>query len=304
VSNFQVWNEPNLPDYLEPQWARTSRGAIVPVSPSYYRQMVNAVYANVKSVRPHASVILAGLAPYGNLPGGARMTPVTFLSELLCLHGLQLRRESCPDPAQFDGFDHHPYGATPTEHARNALDVALPDLDRLQRIVAVAKQTGRALPRGPKSMWVTEAAFDSSPPERGANPLARQARYLSLGFYELWRQGVSNVTWFGLFDDPGNYPGFRGTGLYFTNGRRKPSAAAFAFPFVAVPSSRGNVTIWGLSRTQGMVAVQRQTAHGWQPVARLRASPNGVFHAKLHLGSHVVLRAVIGARISPSWTTG
>lgn len=304
ISYYQVWNEPNLPDYLEPQWGRTSRGSIVPLSPSFYRKMVNAVYTNVKSVQPNASVILAGLAPYGNGPGGARMTPVTFLSELLCLHGPKLLAQSCSDPIHFDGFDHHPYGATPTEHARNALDVALPDLGRLQHIVAVAERSGRALPSGRKPMWVTEAAFDSSPPDRGANPLRRQAQFLSLGFYELWRQGVRYVTWFNLFDDPQATFGFRGTGLYFANGRPKPSAAAFAFPFVALPTGQGKVVVWGLSRVRGIVTIQRQARSGWRSVAHLRSTAGGVFSAQIRLGSHLVLRAVIGSRISPAWATG
>jgi hypothetical protein len=304
VSSYQVWNEANLPDYLEPQWARTSRGSIVPLSPDLYRQMLNAVYTNVKSVQPRAQVILGGLAPYGNGPGGARMTPVTFMRELLCLTGSQLRPKACANPAHFDGFDHHPYGATPTEHARNALDVALPDLGRLQHIVAVAQRTGRALPAGPKTMWVTEAAFDSSPPDRGANSLPRQAQYVSLGLYELWRQGVRYVTWFGLFDNPMATPGFTGTGVYFSNGRAKPSAAAFAFPFVALASGRGTVTIWGLSRAPGTVTIQRQSGRAWRTVARLRTTSGGVFYAQRRLGSHLVLRAVSGSRVSPPWATG
>src|SRR5436305_2598358 len=232
------------------------------------------------------------------------MTPVTFLSELLCLHGSQLRSEACPNPAHFDGFDHHPYGATPTEHSRNPLDVALPDLGRLQRIVAVAERTGRALPAGPKPMWVTETAFASTPPDRGTNPLPRQARYLSLGFYELWRQNVRYASWLGVFDDPQGEFGFRGTGVYLANGRAKPSAAAYAFPFVALPSGGGTITLWGLPREKGVVTVERQTRSGWRPVARLRATGGGIFYALRRLGSHLVLRARIGTHIIVGWATG
>jgi hypothetical protein len=41
------------------------------------------------------------------------MPPVTFLRELLCLHGDRLRRESCPQPAHFDALDIHPYTLRP-----------------------------------------------------------------------------------------------------------------------------------------------------------------------------------------------
>src|SRR5205085_7884033 len=124
-----------------------------PLSPAWYRRMVNAVYTNVKSVQPHASVILAGQAPYGDRPGGARMTPVEFLRDLLCLRGSQLRPQRCPNPAHFDGFDHHPYSLTPTTRASNSEDVALPDLGKLKRVVSVAVRTGRALPSGHKPLW-------------------------------------------------------------------------------------------------------------------------------------------------------
>lgn len=303
VSYFQVWNEPNLSKYLEPQWGRTSNGSLVPLSPSFYRQMVNAVYASVKSVQPQASVILAGQAPYGDRPGGGRMTPVAFLRELLCLRGPQLRPQRCPNPAHFDGFDHHPYDVSPTTHAGFPEDVTLPDLGRLTQIVNVAKRTGRALPAGPKPLWATEWGFGSSPPDRGGNSLSRQARYVSLALYELWRQGVRYALSFELFDGSQGEIGFTGAGVYFSNGRPKPSAAAFAFPFVALPGKGGEMTIWGMPRQQGVVTIQQQTGKGWRSVARVSSNSSGIFSARLRLDQHLVLRAAIGARTSPAWAS-
>jgi hypothetical protein len=304
VSYFQVWNEPNLSKYLEPQWGRTGNGAIVPLSPSIYRRMVNAVYTNVKSVQSHAVVILAGQAPYGGPPGSARMTPVAFLRNLLCLSGTRLRPAPCQGPAHFDGFDHHPYGAAPTAHAGNLEDVALPDLNRLTQIVNVARRTGRALPSGPKPLWVTEWGFDSSPPERTGLSLSGQARFLSRGLYELWRQRVRYAAWFLLFDDPQGEVGFKGSGVYFSRGRAKPSSAAFAFPFVALPLGGGRVLVWGLPRQQGPVTIQQWTRGGWRAVAQLRSTRQGILYARVPLGAHLTLRARMGSRTSPAWATG
>jgi hypothetical protein len=305
VSRFQVWNEPNLSRFLEPQWGRTSKGTLVPLSPAWYRRMVNAVYMQVKAVQPQASVILAGTAPYGDLPGGPRMTPVAFLRDLLCLSGSQLRPAPCPNPVHFDGFDHHPYGPTPTFHAAYPEDVSMADLGKLRRIVDAAVRTGRALPAGPKPLWVTEWGFDSYPPERGHLSLGVQARYLALGAYELWRQGVRYAGWWTLFDEPAAGVGFSGEGVLFSDGHPKPSAAAYAFPFVALRSGGGEITVWGLAREQGVVVIEQHASTGWRPVARARSNSSGTFYTRVHRGgAHLVLRAAIGSRTSQAWTTG
>jgi hypothetical protein len=293
VSYFQAWNEPNLPFALSPQWTRDSSGRFVPASPYFYRRMLNAVYENVKAVQPHAYVITAGTSPYGDPPGVNRMAPVEFVREMLCLSGPQLRPEFCPDPAHFDALDHHPYSLTPTLHAYNPDDVSIPDLGKLRAVVRLAVRTGRALPAGPKPIWVTEIAWSSKPPDPLAIPEALQARYLSLSFYELWRQGVSHTFWLLIRDFP--YKSLTGSGVYFQNGTPEPSARAFRFQFVALPGSGGELTLWGHAPQAGVVQIERGTAHGWQRVTQLSTTPGGIFYAQRRLGSHLVLRATIGS---------
>jgi hypothetical protein len=84
VSMFQAWNEPNLARYLEPQWVGEG-GRWRAFSPLLYRQLLNAFYVAVKSVRESDLVVAAGLAPTGDPPGVGRMAPLAFLRELLCL---------------------------------------------------------------------------------------------------------------------------------------------------------------------------------------------------------------------------
>ena len=54
VKAFQVWNEPNLAKYLNPQWSGSRA-----TSPKVYRAMLNGFYRGVKSVGSNALVVTA-----------------------------------------------------------------------------------------------------------------------------------------------------------------------------------------------------------------------------------------------------
>jgi hypothetical protein len=302
VTHFQAWNEPNLPNSISPQWTRTRRGSLHPASPAIYRRLLNAVYFNIKRVQPRAYILAAGTAPYGDPPGGARMPPVLFVRELLCLHGAALRRARCPDPAHFDALDHHPYALTPTIKAFNRNDVSVPDLGKLNRILRTAERTRRALPRGPKPIWITELDWTSRPPDAAGIPIALQARYLSLAFYELWRQGVAHVFWYLIRDFP--FRSLTGAGVYFGDGRAKPSAAAFRFPFVALSGPRRRLTLWGDAPQAGTVKIERRRGRGWRAVIGVRTTRGRIFYTQRRVGSHVILRARIGRQVSLPWATG
>jgi hypothetical protein len=284
VRDFQAWNEPNLPSFLEPQWTRTNHGPI-PASPSMYRGLLNSFYHGVKAVQRDAHVVAAGLAPYGDRPGVNRMRPVTFLRELLCLHGRALRRERCPHPAHLDAIDIHPYSLKPTIHAFNADDVSVPDLGRLSRVVRVASRARRILPRGAKPIWTTEIGWETSPPDPTGVSLAQQAGNLSRAFYELWRQGVSHVLWYEVRDPGGPNGSFASAGLFFRQGRPKPSTVAFRFPFAAIHQADGTTVLWGRAPTAGRVTVQVALGGGWRSLLRLRTTGDGVFYSRHRLGA-------------------
>jgi hypothetical protein len=300
VRYFQAWNEPNLPNYISPQWGLTSDGTYVPLSPDIYRSLLNAFYSAVKSVQPDAVVLAAGTAPYGDPPGqgGQRMAPVTFYKEMFCLTS-QLVPQACPDPPHFDALDHHPYSVAPTAHAGLVGDIGVPDLNKIWRILHAAQRAGRALPAGAKALWVTEIDWASIPPVT----LPVQARYLALGFYELWSQGVTHAFWFQL-RDPHKTNSFAAGGLYPMNGPAKPAAAAFRFPFVALPGRRRQVTLWGKAPVAGTVVIQKLGGGSWRRVLSLRTTGGGIFYAQRRLGPHLQLRAVIRGFPSPTWATG
>jgi hypothetical protein len=230
VSRFQLWNEPNLSKYLTPQWSKGK-----PAAPRIYRAMLNAFYAGVKSAQPKALVVTAGTAPFGDFGHGNRMMPVIFWRNLL------KRR------ARFDVLAHHPYSVGgPTRHALNAADVSIPDMGKLRRLLQRAHKRAR--------MWVTEVSYDSRPPDPDGVPVQTQARWLEHAFELLWRAGVDTVVWFQIRDQEPvpSYAATNQSGVFFRDGRPKPSATAFRFPFVA-----GGDQVWTRAPLTGTLKIQR-----------------------------------------------
>jgi hypothetical protein len=303
VSYFQIWNEPNLTDYLEPQWIKTKHGYTAE-SPILYRALLNAGYAGITAVQRHAYVMAGGTAPYGDPPGGSRMQPVTFTKILLCLKGPQLIRLRCPHPAHLNALDDHPYSPQPTSHAGIPGDVSVMDQGRLWKVLHKAQRAHTVLPRGRKTLWATELDWPSNPPGPENISLAHQARDLSLAYYELWRQGISHVMWFLIQDAATARDTLHGAGVYFANNKPKPSAQAARFPFVALPGPGGKVILWGRSPTPGRVAVESGRGHGWRTRLRLRTTAGGVFYAVKRLNRRLMYRAVAGRVASLGYRPG
>jgi hypothetical protein len=296
-----MWNEPNLSKYLAPQWVRRN-GRYVAESPVRYRAMLNAFYAGVKRAQPGATVVTAGTAPFGDPPGGSRIPPVVFVRDLLCLRGNALATAQCPDPAHFDALSHHPYSIGPPGRAAlNPDDVSIPDFGKLSRIVRRAVKTGRALPRHSKALWSTEVSFDSSPPDPDGVPLATHARWLAETFELLWRQGVTTITWFNVRDQPPepSYAASNQSGVFFLDGRAKPAATAFRFPFVVRRTKTATIA-WARAPVAGTLVVERRVGARWRRVLATRVHAGQVVQRRLH-GRPRNLRARIGRQASIFW---
>lgn len=298
VRYWQAWNEPNLDYYLTPQWVPRRGGGFTPVSPGIYRQLQNAFYAGVKGVRDSNFVVTAGISPYGNPPGitfpglGHRMPPVAFDRALF----------SQPVHLQALAQSIYPIRG-PLWHAY-ADDVATPDVYKLGRVLRVAARDGHVLPRGHKPLWVTELGWNSDPPRRDGVPINLQARWYEQAMYTLWRQGVDTVLLLHL-DDTTPSPGgdfFGAAGVYYLNGRPKPAATAFRFPFVTGHLSRNEVQAWGRAPVGGRVSIERLIGRRWTVIARTSARPRQVFTENLLLPGRAVLRARVGGQTSLPWT--
>ena len=79
VTTWSIWNEPNLPRFLRPQFANGGR----PASPQLYRKLYDAGRRGLIAAGRGADPTLFGeLAPRGT---GSVVAPLTFLRGMLCL---------------------------------------------------------------------------------------------------------------------------------------------------------------------------------------------------------------------------
>jgi hypothetical protein len=200
---------------------------------------------------------------------------------------------------------HHPINTSgpPTQHAFNGDDAASADLGRVTRVLRAAERA-HAVSGGKHPIWATETWWDSNPPNSAGAPLARQARWLEQSFYLAWRDGASAVINLLLQDanttDQSLHNG-NGSGIYFADGRPKPSATAFRFPLVADRINRGRLRVWGKSPRAGKLKIQKRSRGGWATVRKLRVGQGAVFTANLRLRGKQRLRASVAGMRSLVW---
>ena len=306
VTDFQLWNEPNLQSYLSPQY---DGGALV--APDHYRAMLGAFYDSVKAVDPANRILTGGTAPYGDPPGAGRTGPLLFWRRLLCLEGRRrLRPVDCPAPARFDVLAHHPINGlgSPTTASVQPDDAATMEFGEVVDILRAAEREGTVGTPGRHPVWATELWWDSSPPDGFEGvPLARHARWIEQALYLLWRQGARVVLNFQVRDttfDPANPFADTSTGLYFIDGSPKPALTAFRFPLVAERLDGDGVRIWGRAPAAGRVRIERREQGGWALIERQNVATGDVFRARLDLPGRARLRARLGGERSLVWRVG
>jgi hypothetical protein len=283
VRYYQAWNEPNLWFYIAPQFHNGKA-----TSPGIYRRILNSFYGGIKSIDPSDQVLAAGLAPIARPK--RTVGPMRFMRMLTCMAGPDHPRRSCHGRIKADIWDAHPYttgGPTHASYWRN--DAQLGDLPQVARLLRGAEDRGHI--RGDNRhmpFWVTEFAWDSSPPDPGAVPMWLHKRWTAEALYRMWRAGISTVLWFQLRDNPPPEPPKTWAqtfqcGLYFyarspIGGRPKPSLRAFRFPFVAFKTPK-RVFIWGRTPTSspGRVVLEGHVPGGWRQIAAVGADANGIF---------------------------
>jgi hypothetical protein len=281
---FQVWNEPNNSMDLNP------------VSPSVYRAMINAVADGVHGVDPTNLVVAGGLDPFGHPQSKKQqwysLAPLAFMRSVLCLSKGAHPHATCNDPVRFDVWSHHPYTfGGPSGKAKLPDDVELGDLPRMRSLLQAGVRLHHVVSAQPVQFWVTEFGWDTNPPRPHAAPLGLAARWTAESLHQMWRSGVTLVTWFLLQDYPSPSP--YQSGLYFhssslVDAKPKPSLTAFRFPFVAYLGKKQNtVSVWGRDATSGKETVAIRLRHGksgaWRSVALVSANANGIFQATLKL---------------------
>lgn len=279
VDTWAIWNEPNHPQFLRPQYAKGGRA----VSPGIYRQLYWAGRRGLEKAGEGDDTILFGeTSPRGNRNVVA---PLRFLRGALCLSTKYKKRRNCKEvPA--DGYAHHAYTTRGGPYFRPSErdDVTSGVLSRLTRALDRAGRAGAITKKLP--VYVTEFGIQSTPDTSFGVPLTTQVQQRAAAERIFWSNPrVESFAQYLLRDDeptgPKQYGGFE-SGLRFADGKPKPSLQSFRLPF-AVKRKGSKVSIWGLVRptsdeTTVTVTYANKGASRFRKLRTVDTDANGYFH--------------------------
>ena len=297
ADEFALLNEPNQGAWLQPQSLHGK-----PVAPFVYAGLVRAAYPAVKAAAPNSVVLVGELASSGrDDPGVTRpIRPLRFLRLMGCRDARYrpLRDPRCrgAGAVPVDGISTHPYSLfkSPFQRSIDRDDAALGDWRRLLATLDGLIAHGALKPsHGPRlPVYYTEFGYQTDPPDPFAGiPLRRQDRWLQEAAYVAWRTPrVRAIDQFRVSDGRIRGKGalaFREfqSGLWFANGKPKPSAASFPSPIVVLRSGRSRVLVWGQARPGGAhrVTVERRApgARAFRAMSTLRTDGHGYFQVRV-----------------------
>jgi hypothetical protein len=232
VRFFSVWNEPNLTQFLAPQFNGQGRS----VAPANYAKLAAAAYTGIKAGNRQALVSVGETSARGSdKPTGLRPnhTPGTF-AELVAKANPRLR---------FDAWSHHPYpfnpNSPPTQRVRwpNVSLALLPRFDT---------ELKRWFKRKSVPIWITEYGHQTRPEDSLGIPYAKQAAYIQQSMSMVSRYSfVPMFIWFVYQDTQGLGPEWE-SGIYTRGGNPKGQSP-----------SRFTTTARPLDARNGVVVVPR-----------------------------------------------
>jgi hypothetical protein len=306
VSLYAIWNEPNHPAFLRPQF--NSNGT--PASPRIYRGLFQAGYEGLRAGGISKPKVLMGeTAPVGYDKVSVRkegsrallhdVAPLEFLREVLCLNGKYRKSGTCGVLPAY-GYAHHAYTVgAPTYRPPEADDVTIGVLSRLSSALGKAA-AAHAIP-GRIPIYLTEFGIQSFPNRALGVAPAKQAEYDAIAEKIAWsNQSVAAFSQYLLRDDPlggpagssvsGGFVGFQ-TGLETVTGSRKP--LYFGFPVPLVVSKQGHgFSLWGLVRpsegaTKLQVLVQPKGSKSYRKLKLVQTNSSGYWTLRSSVqGSH------------------
>jgi hypothetical protein len=282
VSLWSIWNEPNHPDFLRPQYRHGK-----PFSPRLYRKLFQAGARALRASGNAGDTILMGeTAPIGN---EHLVRPLVFLRDALCLSKSYRKSPKCKQ-LDADGYAHHPYTkrSGPRYKPPNHDDVTIGVVARLVSALDRAAKAG-ALRHG-QGVYLTEFGVQSTPDPFIGVSLTRQAEYMGIAEQIAFSNPrVKSFSQYLLSDDPprpgpriSRYSGFE-TGLRASNGEIKPAYEEFRLP-LAVTDYGASDVLWGRVRPfphQTSVLIQRaDKGKGWTDYKTVQTNAAGVFGLK------------------------
>jgi hypothetical protein len=248
IARWSIWNEPNQPQFLLPQYSPHQ----TPLSPRIYRNLFLAGQRGLADGGlPNAQVLIGETSPRGT---SHVVPPLTFLRGMLCLNANYHPTSKCAKltPA---GYAHHAYttAAGPLFKPKQPNDVTIGVIGRLITALDKAARAGAIPAHLPVSL--TEFGIQSTPDPIVGVSQAKQSDYRAIAERLAWDQPrITAFSQYLLRDDPPRqgvplaerYPGFE-SGLRTNAGKAKPALTGFRLPLVAFRSG-SKVSLWGLVR--------------------------------------------------------
>ncbi len=278
VRTWTIWNEPNQPQFLRPQFAGGGRAA----SPAIYRSLFTAaVRALRKAGHGDDPILIAETSPRGT---GRVVAPLRFLRGMFCLNAKYQRNLKC-GPLAATGYAHHAYTTRqgPSFKPANKDDVTIGVISRLTTALDRAQRAGALTKRLP--IYLTEFGIQSTPDTQSGVSLAKQVEYRAAA--ERIAYDNPRVVAFSQYllrdsdpTGPRQYGGFE-SGLRFADGRLKPALAAFRLP-LAVQRTGTRVSIWGLVRpasgpTTATITYADRGSSAFRPLRTVTTDARGYF---------------------------
>jgi len=278
VGQFVLWNEPNHPSLLLPQWTGRGRRAR-PASPRIYARMVRAAYPAAKAARPNAAFLLGNTSSDGGRAPRGAVAPLLFIREMACVDARlrPLHTAACRHYKRLpgDGWAHHPYPRQlrPDDVGRpEHRDYArIGNLARLSTLLRRLARRGRIAKRLTQ-IHMTEFGYETAKIRgRPTVTQATQARWLTWAEYVASKvPGVVSFAQFLLRDLP---PGIervstsknRGFGQYYSGletvaGKDKLAVETFKAGLFAKRQGGRNL-LWGrlrLGKGPKMITIERK----------------------------------------------
>jgi hypothetical protein len=298
VSLYSIWNEPNHPAFLRPQFSSNGQ----PASPRVYRGLYQYGYAGLLAGGiAHPQVLMGETAPFGYDTVNVRkegskallhdVAPLAFLRGMLCLNAHYKKAGSC-GPLQATGFAHHAYTLPAGPYYKPGLgeadDVTIGALSRLTNALNKAAQA-HAIPAG-LPIYLTEFGVQTNPPNKQLGvSFAQQAQFDAIDEHIAYSNPrVAAFSQYLLKDDPlggapgssvnGGVVGFQ-SGLETVKGAPKPLYHSWPLPLTVTKHGHG-FSLWGLVRpatgpTKLTVLVQRKGAKSYRTLKTVTTNSLG-----------------------------
>jgi hypothetical protein len=271
VRMWEVWNEPNLRNFLNPNSPRL-----------YVQRLLNPTVAALHAVRRSNRVAGGATSPRPTRTG---MSPVAFM------RGMRKAR------ARMDAYSHHPYPVTrrerPDGFARGACRYCKGVLT-LANLPVLLREVRKNF--GGKRIWLTEYGYQTNPPDRFGVSRRVQAQYLAEAALRARNARFVDVLIHFIVKDERRLAGWQ-SGLFTVSGKVKPSFNSFRLPIAQAARRGTRTTIWGQVRPgsgRRTYRLQRLVRGRWVNIGRAaRTDRRGSYRRVVRAGHGVRLRVFV-----------